>query len=126
MADKTLSNPSLVVNNDTIAYKPNSISYKKGLGEKDVKAQTAGGKSVSVVVVVNAETMISECKFKLENTATNINYVETWANSLANGIELSEGEITVSFTDMVLVTDPEFSLGADGELELEFKGAPVL
>jgi len=126
MSTRTLSNPSLEINDDVVAYVPNSLSYKEGSGDKEVKAQTSGGNSISVVVTENAETKISNLKFKLFNTAANLNLINTWSANLANTAALSEGEISVSFRDMVVCTEPERAIGADGELEIEFKGAPVV
>lgn len=128
MALKTLSNPQIEVNDQTIAIVPNSLSYKKGKGDKDVKAQSAGGQSIEVVVTENAETFISMVKFKLYNTAVNFNLVDQWIDNVPDGntIRLSEGEITESFRSMIVTTEPERIVGADGELEIEFKGQPVL
>lgn len=128
MALKTLSNPQIEVNDEVIAIIPNSLSYKKGKGDKDVKAQSAGGQSIQVVVTENAETFISTVKFKLYNTATNFALVDAWIDNSPTGstIRLSEGTITESFRSMIVTSEPERVVGADGELEVEFKGQPVL
>jgi hypothetical protein len=126
MADRTLSNPVIEVNDNVIAIVPNSFSYKEGQGDKDVKAQSAGGNAISVVTTENAETKVSMVRFKLYNTARNLNLAKTWMANQTNTIRASEGDIVVPFRDMVVTTEPERSVGADGELEIEFKGAPVL
>ena len=56
MATRTLSNPTVQVNDDTIAIVPNSIEYKTGIGDKNVKSQSAGGNSIEVVITEDAET----------------------------------------------------------------------
>ena len=124
---RTLSNPTVEVDNETIAIIPNSLSYKKGLGDKDVKAQSAGGNAIEVVVTENAETKISMVKFKLFNTKANFDLLNAWLDKRTGfGIQLSEGDLTESFRNMVTTTEPERMIGADGELEVEFKGQPVL
>ena len=126
MASRTLSNPVIEVNDSVISIMPNSFSYKEGQGDKDVKAQSAGGNAIDVVITENAETKISRAKFKLYNTATNLNLIKTWMANQVNTIRASEGDIVVPFRDMVVTTEPERAIGADGELEIEFKGAPEL
>jgi len=126
MSTRTLSNPTIEVNDETIAIIPNSFSYKEGQGDKDVKAQSAGGNAIDIVVTENAETKLSMAKFKLYNTADNLTKIKTWMANLSNTVRASEGAIVVPMRDMVVTTEPERSIGADGELEIEFKGAPVL
>ena len=123
---KTLSNPTVEVNDDTISILPNSLSYKEGQGDRNVRAESAGGNSIVPIVTVNAETKLSMCKFKLSNTAQHLNQVKEWiAAEDGVTISLSEGDIQVAFREMVVITEPERAIGADGELEIDFQGPPV-
>jgi len=127
MTIQTLANPTVEVNDNPIAIVPNSLSYKKGQGDKTVKAQSAGGNAIETVITENAETKISMVKFKLYNTKENFDNANVWIDNIdGNTIRLSEGELTESFRGMVTTTEPERMVGADGELELEFQGQPVL
>lgn len=127
MTTRTLSNPTVEVNDQAIAIIPNSLSYKKGQGDKTVKAQSAGGNAVEAIVTENAETKISMVKFKLYNTKENFDLANGWTDLISgNTIRLSEGDLTESFRGMVVTSEPERMIGADGELELEFMGQPVL
>ncbi len=124
MGERALSNPTIEINDETISIIPNSLSYKPGLGDKDAKAQSAGGNAISVVVTENAETKISMVKFKMFNTTFNLNLVKDWNVLYESTIRISEADITESFRDMIMTTEPERMIGADGELEIEWKGAP--
>ena len=126
MAVKTLSNPTLEVNDDVIAIVPNSVTYKTGFGDKDVKAQSSGGNAIETVITENAETKLSMVKYKLYNTAKNLQLVKDWGALESSTIRLYEGQITESFRDMVITVEPEVAVGADGELELEWKGTPAV
>lgn len=126
MSVRTLSNPTVEVNDDPISIIPNSLSFKTGQGDKGVKTQSAGGNAIEIVVTENAETKKSMVKFKLTNTAKNLQLVKDWGVLFANTISISEGEVTESFRDMVITTEPERAIGADGELEIEWEGAPSL
>ena len=127
MTTRTLSNPAVEVNDQVIAIVPNSLSFKRGQGDKTVKAQSAGGNAIETVITENAETKISMVKFKLFNTKENFDLANGWiANINGNTIRLSEGEMIESFRGMVVTAEPERMVGADGELEIEFMGTPVL
>lgn len=127
MALGTLANPTVEVNDAPIAIIPNSLSYKKGQGDKTVKAQSAGGNAIEPVISENAETKISMVKFKMYNTKENFDFVNAWTDNInGNTIRLSEGELVESFRTMVVTSEPERMIGADGELEIEFMGTPVL
>jgi len=126
MSDRSLSNPTVEVNDDIIPIIPNSLSYKPGLGDKAAKSQSAGGNAITIVVTENAETKISMVKFKMFNTTANLSRVKDWNSLYENTIRIYEGDVTESFRDMVVTTEPERQIGADGELEIEFQGAPSL
>lgn len=125
---KTLSNPTVEVDDDVISIIPNSLSYKEGSGDTQVKAESGGGNSIVTIVTENAETKISMCKFKLSNTEEHLNQIKEWKASNDDGgvtISLSEGAIQVAFREMILTVEPERTVGADGELEVDFQGPPV-
>ena len=126
MAEQTLSNPTIEVNDVIIAIIPNSCSFKSGTGDKKVKPQSSGGDAISVVITEDAETKMSMVKFKLYNTTTNLQVKKDWSVLNGSTIGLSEGDFSESFTDMVIITEPEIAVGADGELEVEWNGAPSL
>ena len=122
-----LSNPTIQVNDQTISILPNTLSYKRGVGDVNVRAQSAGGDSVEAVITENAETKIGMVKFSLSVTDANMEYVQTWHDNKFNGgntIRISSRTITtpLSFTNMNITSEPEFSVGADGSVEVEFMG----
>ena len=121
----TLSNPSVEVNNDAIAIIPNSLSFKKGKGEKKALPQSAGGNSIEIVQTEDAETKKSMVKFSLRNTKSNQDLLDTWQDTI-NTIRLSQGDFVVSFRGMIVTNDPEIQTGADGNLELNFEGTPAV
>ena len=125
---RTLSNPTVEVNDIIIAIKPNSLSFKKGKGDKNVRAQSAGGNSIDTIITEDAETKVSMVKFMLITTKEGIELLDGWedAGDSGNTVRLSDGDFVVSFRKMVVTTEPERGTGADGETEVEFHGQPVL
>ena len=125
MAFKTLANPTVEINDVAIAIKPNSLKLKSGKGDINIRPQSAGGNSIQIVKTDNAETKKGMVTFSLFNTKQNIDAVKSWQDSEdGNTIQLSEGDFIQSFRQMFVMTDPEISLGADGELEIVFEGLP--
>ena len=122
-----LSNPTIQINDETIAIVPNSLSYKRGAGDVNVRTQSAGGNSVEAVITENAETKISMVKFSLFLTDTNLDAIRAWQDNRASGgntIRFSErgSDKPLAFSNMHVTTDPEYSVGADGSVEVEFMG----
>lgn len=129
MAERTLANPSVEVNDIVIGIKPNSLKFKTGKGDVNVRPQSAGGDSIEIVRTENAETKKSMVGFVLYNTKPNVDNVRAWqSNNSADGntVKLSDGDFVESFRNMFLITDPEITLGADGEMEVMFEGSPAL
>ena len=124
---RTLANPAVEINNRTTPIKPNSLTYKTGKGDRTVRAQSSGGNSVQMVVSDNAETKKSMVKITLLTNKTNAEvYAEYQDSTSGVAIRLSDGTFVKSFRNMILITDPEVTTGADGEFELEFEGPPAV
>jgi hypothetical protein len=124
-----LSNPTIEINDDTIKYKNNSLTFKIGKGEKKIRSQSAGGNSIDIVETVDGETKIAIVKFIMLTTAENLSLYESWqdAGKGGNTIRLSEKEsdLTLSFRKMSLISDEEITTGAEGEFAIEFQGPPI-
>lgn len=124
-----LANPVVEINDKVIQIKGNSLSFKKGLGEKRVRTQSAGGNSIEVVSTEDAETKMSMVKFTLLSTNENVFLYEEWqsAGNGGNIVRMSEknSDISIPFRRMTLTSDNEIAVGAEGEFEVEFSGPPV-
>ena len=93
---------------------------------KAAKSQTAGGGAITIVITENAETKVSEVKFKMYNTTKNLNLIKDWCSLYGSTIRIYEGDFSESFRDMITTSEPERSVGADGEFEVEWNGGPSL
>jgi hypothetical protein len=127
MAERILSTPSIVVNNENIKIKPNSFIYTEGFGEYVKRTESAGGGSVSTVSARNLETAKSMIKFTLEPLAVNADKIREWKNNFDNNVIQATGidGFTRSFTSAIMTTDPEIGLSADGEIPLEWESDPA-
>ena len=118
----TLFAPTVMVNNVSVAIKPNSFSYKEGFGERKVRIASGGGGTLTQVVSEDIETQLSTCKFMLYSTSDNVTLVRTWqTNSDANAVEVTDKDnFSRTFANAIITNDPDVSLGVDGEVEVEF------
>ena len=121
-----ISTPTVKWNGRTLAVVPNSVEFNIGGGEKTVRAMSAGGGSVQMVHTRNAETFKGMLKFGLPNTAETIGILSEMQEAIeGNSFEVVDGEAQVSFPNMSLIVDPAFPLSQDGQIDLEFEGAPA-
>lgn len=117
-----LLNGVVTINNVNIAYVPNTVVFTEGLGEQDVRTQTAGGGAVEQVYVDNVETRLSMFKFSLIPTKDSVELARSWkTNRNENVITYTEGTFSRSFAQAALTSDYEVNASADGNIDLEFK-----
>lgn len=127
----TLSVPSVIVNNETIAIVPNSFTYNGGEGEINVRAASGGGNTIESVHSVNAENKIGMCKFDVYLTPDMDSRIRSWKNRVGqNNIQFVQrisggGAVTRSFSRMSLINNVERNASSDGVVSLEFSGDPM-
>ena len=124
-----LNNPSVVINNNAVPVVANSVKFKEGLGEQDLKVQSAGGGHISQVYCDNIEMKISELSFDMLSTVDNIEAARGWKlNFNKNTITLTGTDtitnktLTRTFIGAALTSNYDVELSSDGKLSLEFKG----
>lgn len=127
-AVRGLATPVLEINDQVIQYLPNTITWKGGAGDINVRHQSAGGGAGSTVITEDAESRVSMLKFSVANTAENNDLIEDWlqASRNLNGVSarLSDSGFTRAFRGMRITSDPERNIGTEGAIELEFMGDP--
>lgn len=128
MGNKTLSVPTVIVNNETLAIVPNSFTYDGGEGEINVRAASAGGGNTTSVHSQNAETQIGKCKFDIFLTPGVDQYIAQWKENIgSNSIQVIQrapggDSVTLSFDNMSLMNAVERNASADGVTSLEWSG----
>lgn len=122
-----ISEGTLEVNDEVIAYLSNSLAYNRGGGEVNVVAQTVGGGGIEAVSTTDAETRLGMVKFSMRSTAKADQLLTFWQNSVAvNVVRISDRATGVSMVlrGASVVNNPDLETGADGAVEIEFKGVP--
>ena len=130
MAERSLARPQLEVNGLSVLIVPNSLSFTEGGGEQTVKAQSAGGASVSSVYSQNAETQITMLKFELFVTDINFALARIWKFNLNlnlltwSGGDGSDTQRVLQFA--ALTNDYEIEMKNEGIMSLEFHGEATI
>lgn len=125
-----LSNPSIEVNDRTVAIVPNTLVFNDGVGDVNVRTQSSGGGVVDAIITEDAETKIGMVKFGLYVTDENRASIREWQENRYNGgntIKFSQRGLSLpaAFTNMHITTSPEYAASADGTVEVEFMGNPA-
>lgn len=132
MSRRSLSVPSIVINNEVIRIVPNSFTYDGGEGEITVRSASGGGRNSETVHSANAESFIGKCSFEIFLTS-DIDYrIAIWKENIANNSiqafqrPLGGGDaVTLSWDGMSLTNNVERAAAADGTVSLEFQGDPM-
>lgn len=126
MSDTAVVNPTLVINNIAIPVRPNSVTFKEGKGEQNMRVQSAGGGNTDIVYSENVESNISSLMFEIINTAANIELARGWkTNRNANAGTLTGQGLSRSFNNMAILNDYEVQLSSDGVIAIEMSGDPA-
>lgn len=121
-----LATPTIQVNGETIAIKPNSFEYDEGFGERKVRIKSAGGSSRQTVVTGDVETQKSSFKFTLLTEDTSIEQVLEWLQKVdTNVVQAADVGFTRVFNQAIITTPPKNLLGVDGEIEIEWESKPA-
>lgn len=126
-----LSNGTLLVNNDVVAYIPNSLVYTEGLGEQSIRTAAAGGNQTEQVFSDNVEMRYSTVKFDLPSTIDNINKLRQWKkNRNQNLVQIAgrtvDGTLSRTFSQAALLSDYEVPLSNDGNISVEWRANPAV
>ena len=122
-----ISEATLEVNDEVIAYLSNSLAYNRGGGEVNIVAQTVGGGGIEAVSTTDAETRLGMVKFSMRSTVKSDQLLSAWQNKIAaNVVRISDKSTGISFvlTGSSVINNPDLETGADGAVEVEFKGTP--
>jgi len=119
--------PALQINGINFSIVPNSLEVTQGFGTSKIKAQSAGGGSVTSVLFDDGSTKLGNVKFKIYSTDDNINNMITVKNNSNNNtVLISEDDFTKTMTNSAIINDPALMLGVDGEIDIEMEGDVVV
>jgi hypothetical protein len=123
-----LTKAKLIINNERVAYIPNSLKDTSGFGERTVSPQNLGGGETSNVITEDVSTFKGKIMFDLKTTQDNKALLREWQSNLdANTvkIEYSSGKISL-YENATVINDPERDDGVDGVMSVEMEAKPEI
>ena len=132
MSETILNDPQVTLNDELLAIVGNSVSFTSGDGERSVKAAGTGGGKGVLTISENVETKISTGKFSVFTTVGNVDIIDLAIKRLSNNVVVIAGtdpfgnSIRKTFTNAIIMNNPEFNLQADGQIDIEFSSDPVV
>jgi hypothetical protein len=134
MADRqTLYNPAVTINGLDVKFTPNSITYTEGFGEAKVRTRSGGGGATDTVYSKDLETAYSTFKISVRTTADMVELIRIWLVlendniiTLTDSDTLGNQLLSRTFKHAAIINNPTVNISADGDVELEFHGDPVI
>ena len=127
MARNALSDPTILVNNIPFLVVPNTIVFKDGYGETNVRSATTGGGGSESIHTQNAENRISSVTFEMYITDETRIAIAGWkrtpAANFVSGVDRNNLPFTCAGASMT--NEPEFNASVDGTVSIEFMGDPA-
>jgi hypothetical protein len=127
-----ISDPAVVINNESVNLVPSTVTYTEGFGEQSVRAQSSGNGRVDQVYSDDVTTHYSMIKFEVYNTVDSIELARRLkANKNGNtitvsGIDPTSGKkVLRTFKKAALTNNFEVQFGNDSSFELEFMTLPA-
>lgn len=119
----------LRVNNTQVAYTADTLSWKEGHGDYNVRNAVVGGGQTEQVFSKDLSTKFGMVKFSMPTTEENEAFKRAWKlNDNNNVIELqgpAGSTFSLIFTQGAVIADPESSAATDGNIEIEFSTNPA-
>lgn len=132
MAAIILNDPQVQLNDELLAVVANSVSYTTGNGARSIKAAGTGGGKGETTISEDVESKISTAKFAVFTTVDNIDTIEQAIKRLNSNVLVISGtdtfgkSIRKTFTNAIIMNDPEFVLQQDGQIDVELSADPVV
>lgn len=127
-----ISDPAVVINNESVSLAPGTVTYTEGFGEQNVRAQSSGNGRVAQVYSDDVQTHFSMVKFEVFNTVESIELARSLkANKNGNTITVSgidpitNKKVLRTFKQAALINNYEVQFGNDTTFELEFQSLPA-
>ena len=119
----------ILVNNSQVAYTGDSLSWKDGFGDYNIRNAVVGGGQTEQVFAKDLASKFGMVKFSMPSTPENEKLKREWkANDNNNVIELIGpvgSNFTKIFTQGAILADPETSAATDGNIEIDFNTNPA-
>jgi hypothetical protein len=119
----------ILVNDEQVAYTPDTLKWKDGFGDYNIRNAVVGGGQTEQVFSRDLSTKFGMVGFSMPTTEENEANKRTWkVNGNNNVVELvgpPGSNFSKIFTQAAIISDPESNAATDGNIEVEFNTNPA-
>ena len=119
----------LLVNNEQVAYTPDSLSWSDGFGEYSIRNAVVGGGQTEQIFSKDLSTKFGMVKWSMPTIDENEAYKRAWkSNDNNNVVELvgpPGSTFSKIFTQAAMTNDPESTAATEGQIEVTFNSNPA-
>jgi len=120
--NRVVSTVSVNVDGENIGIIPNSLEYKEGKPERDVKGLDNG----DITFSENRESALGMIKFDIPSTKENIDLANTLMSRTNSTVKFFDENGTEKvMASGVTKNDSSTNLGTDGKITLDYMGTPL-
>ena len=128
MADNTrqLSSSALLINNEVVEYKAETLEYDYGLGEEASNMVNSGGRARRIPGQ-NIQSEVAMISFEIQSTDANRNAILGWKrNNPNNAISIEDRKTgsVLNYTGASITNNPKIKEASDGTINVEFEANP--
>tara|TARA_R110002020_G_scaffold433568_1_gene643669 strand:+ start:552 stop:941 length:390 start_codon:yes stop_codon:yes gene_type:complete len=124
-----LNDITIIVNGVQVAYEADSLKWKDGFGEYNVRNAVVGGGQTLQVFSKDLSSKFGMVAFSMPSIPENEALKRAWkVNNNNNVVELvgpTGSGIAKIFTQASILNDPETNAATDGSIEVEFNTNPA-
>ena len=126
MAVQKVASGTLLVNDETVGWSPNTLEFDEGLGEQSVEAAIVGSGLAEQIIIEDLESNFGMVNFSIPVTVENIALARKWKKNPGRNLiqilsQTSTGSLTKTFQQATLTNAYTVPISTDGKIDLEFK-----
>lgn len=126
-----LTDAQVLVNDEVVVIESNTLAFLEGQGEQTLRAGSVGGGETEPIYANDLSTKFGCIKWQMPTTPENVALALDWKTGQnTNTVQIAgstpEGDVTRTMTQAALLTDYEVNIGAEGTIDIEFKGNTLI
>ena len=126
-----LTDATVLVNDEAVVIESNTLVFIEGRGEQTLRAGSVGNGVTEPIYAKDMSTRFGCIKFQMPSTPETIALALQWKDGdNTNVVQIAgsttEGDVTRTMTQGALLNDYEVNVGAEGTIDIEFKGNALI
>lgn len=122
---------TLLINDSAVVYVGDSLKFKRGGGDQDMRPGIVGSNEVTQIFVNDLASAVGMIEFEMHFTKENTELALDWKNANPNNVvqfvaRTQDGNITLTWNNAVQTEDPEHTVATEGNISMKFKASTAI